>query len=77
MRKFLRDILTADARSSVYDLVRVGTLVALVVGFSLQVYVVVKGAPFDMDKFGIGTGLILAGGGGAMAMRRDREETKE
>jgi hypothetical protein len=32
---------------------------------------------FDLEKFGIGTGLILAGGGGAMAMRRDREATKE
>ncbi len=77
MRKFLRDLLTADAKSSVYDLVRVGTFVALVVGFGLQVYVVVKGAPFDLEKFGVGTGLILAGGGGAMAMRRDREATKE
>ena len=77
MRKFLRDLLTADAKSSVYDPVRVGTFVALVVGFSLQVYVVVKGAPFDLEKFGIGTNLILTNNGGAMAMRRDREETKE
>ena len=73
MPRFLRDILTADADSKVYDLVRVATLAALVVGLGLQVYVVVKGAPFDLTAFGTGIGLIIAAGGGAMWARRDRE----
>ena len=38
---FLRDILTADRDSRVYDLVRVGTAAALVVGMGLTVYAVV------------------------------------
>ena len=70
---FLRDLFTADADSKVYDLVRVGTGLSLVVGLSLTIYTVWRGDPFDLQQFGIGIGLILAGGGGAMAMRRDRE----
>jgi hypothetical protein len=73
--KFFRDILTSDASSSVYDLVRVGTALALVVGLTLTVYAVGwRGDPFDLTAFGTGIGLILAAGGGAMWARRDREQ---
>jgi len=72
--KFLRDLFTADARSRVYDLVRVGTGAALVVGMGLTIYAVVwREQPFDLAAFGTGIGLILAAGGGAMWARRDRE----
>ena len=71
---FLRDILTADRDSRVYDLVRVGTAAALVVGMGLTVYAVVwRGETFDLTAFGTGIGLILAAGGGAMWARKDRE----
>ena len=71
---FLRDILTADRDSRVYDLVRVGTAAALVVGMGLTVYAVVwRGEMFDLTAFGTGIGLILAAGGGAMWARKDRE----
>lgn len=74
--KWLRDILTADAASSIYDLVRIGTALSLVVGLSLTCYAVVwRGDAFDLTAFGTGIGLILAAGGGAMWARRDREET--
>lgn len=74
MRKFLRDILTADADSRVYDLVRVGTAASLVVGLLLTVYAVGwRGDKFDLTAFGTGIGLILAAGGGAMWARKDRE----
>ncbi len=72
--KFLREILTADADSKVYDLVRVGTFASLVVGIGLTVYTVVwRADKFDLSAFGTGIGLILAAGGGAMWARRDRE----
>lgn len=72
--KFFKDILTADAKSSVYDLVRVSFAIAFVVGLVLQAYVVfAKDAPFDIQAFGTGFGLMIAGAGGAMALRKDRE----
>lgn len=72
--KWLRQILTADKASSVYDLVRVSFACAFVVGLALQVYAVVKGQAFDIQQFGTGFGLMIAGAGGAMALRKDREE---
>lgn len=72
---WLRQILTADRASSVYDLVRVAFACAFVVGIVLQVYAVLRmGQPFDIEKFGIGFGLMIGGAGGAMALRKDREE---
>lgn len=75
MRKFLRDILTADRDSSTFDLVRVGTALSLAVGLGLTIYAVGwRGDAFDLTAFGTGVGLILAAGGGAMWARRDKEE---
>ena len=72
--KFLRDILTSDRDSKVYDLVRVGTAAGLAVGLGLTIYAVGwRGDPFDLTAFGTGIGLILAAGGGAMWARKDRE----
>ena len=74
MMKFLRDILTSDAESTVYDLVRVMCLVGFVAGVSLVVYSVVwRGQPFDIEKFGLGIGLLIGAGGGAMWARKDIE----
>lgn len=72
--KWLRDILTSDATSETYDLVRVGTFASLLIGLALEIYVVVwREAGFDFAAFGTGLGLILAAGGGAMWARRDTE----
>jgi hypothetical protein len=71
---WLRHILTADKESKVYDFVRVAAFSAIVTGLALQVYAVVKGQPFDIEKFGLGFGLLIGGAGGAMALRKDREE---
>lgn len=74
MRKFLRDILTADRDSKTFDLVRVGTALSLAVGLGLTVYAVGwRGDAFDLAAFGTGIGLILAAGGGAMWARKDKE----
>lgn len=72
--RWLRQLLTADKRSQVYDSVRVAFALAFVTGMALQVYVVVRGDAFDIQAFGTGFGLMIAGAGGAMALRKDREE---
>ena len=74
MMKFLRDILTSDAASSVYDLVRVCTFAATVVGLLLSIFAVGRGDKFDLIAFGAGYGAIIAAGGAAMWARRDREQ---
>ena len=74
VRKFLRDILTSDKDSRTYDMVRSAFAAAFVIGLALQVYVVVRGQEFDIQAFGTGFGLMIAGAGGAMALRKDREE---
>jgi hypothetical protein len=77
MKKLLRDIHTADAKSSVYDWVRVALSLSLVTGLGLLVYSVVgKDAAFDFAAFGTGIGLIIAAGGGAMWARKDVEQSK-
>lgn len=76
--KFLKDILTADEGSTVYDLVRVAFACAFVVGLSLQAYAVLRlEQAFDIQAFGTGFGLMIAGAGGAMALRKDREREKD
>lgn len=72
--KFFRHILTSDAESKVYDIVRSGVFVSLVTGISLVVYsVVYRGDKFDFTAFGLGVAAILAAGGGAMWARKDVE----
>jgi hypothetical protein len=82
---FWRHILTADSRSSIYDLVRVITLVAFLTAlaftlwecFFIEVFGMGERERFDVLKFGQGVGLILAAGGGAMWARNDKESRDE
>lgn len=37
--------------------------VAIVVGLSLEIYTVIAGKPFDLQAYGIGTGVLMAGAG--------------
>jgi hypothetical protein len=72
--RWLKDVLTADKDSRVYDFLRVACFTAFVVGLSLQVFVVIaRNQPFDFQAFGFGFGAMIAGAGGAMALRKDRE----
>lgn len=72
---WLKQILTADRASSIYDAVRVAFAIAFVTGVGLQIYSVVwRDAVFDIEKFGIGFGLMIGGAGGAMALRKDQEK---
>ena len=72
---WLKQILTADKASSVYDLVRVAFACAFVTGIGMVIYTVIwRSAPFDIQAFGTGFGLMIGGAGGAMALRKDREE---
>jgi hypothetical protein len=82
---FWRHILTADARSSIYDLVRVVTWSAFLIAvaftlwecFFIEVFGMGERERFDVLRFGQGVGLILAAGGGAMWARNDKESRDE
>lgn len=74
MKTILRQMLTADKDSKVYDPIRFGVLLSLFTGLGLVVFSVGwRGQPFDFTQFGAGVGMILAAGGGAMWARKDRE----
>ena len=82
---FLRHILTADAKSSIYDLVRVVTFVAFITAllftlwecWAIEWFTDEKRERFDILRFGQGVALILAAGGGAMWARNDKESREE
>jgi len=68
-------MLTADSESSVYDPVRAAFIIAFLTGIGLQIYSVVQqDVAFDIQASGTGFGLMIAGAGGAMALRKDRED---
>lgn len=54
------------------DLYRYLSLLAILVGLGLEIYVVCcKGQLFDMQTFGIGTGALFAGMGIALKLKQD------
>ena len=74
MRKFIRDVYTADADSKIWDWLRIhGSVVVGVglVGFLAGLYM--KADMSWILPFGTGFGGLLAGIAGGMAFRRDRE----
>jgi hypothetical protein len=74
MRRFIRDLLTADADSRTWDWLRVAGSLTLVVGLVGFGYCLYSGYSTDwLLPFGTGFGGLLAGVAGGMAMRRDRE----
>lgn len=77
IRDVLRQLMT-ERDNRTHDIYRYLALLAIVVGLALNVYAVVKGQPFDMQTFGIGTGALFAGMGVALGLKKeDGNETKE
>ena len=73
---WLRDILTVNDPvdgKTYYDLVRVAVALGVVAGIAMEAYSVIYKTPFDFVAYGTGFGLLIAGAGGAMALRRDTE----
>lgn len=63
----LREIVT-ESDNRTHNIHKHLALISVAVGLSLQVYVVVKGQPFDIQTFGIGVGALLAGAGAALRL---------
>lgn len=52
--------------------VRIGGILALTQGLALSAYsVVVQGAAFDLQAFGVGAGVLLAAVGAALGLKKD------
>jgi hypothetical protein len=70
IRDVIRQLFTeADNRThDIYSYLAVGSIV---VGLSLNIYAVIKGQPFDMQTFGIGTGALFAGVGVALGLKKE------
>jgi len=59
-----------------HDLHRYLAAAAVLVGLFLSVFVVVKqGKDFDMETFGIGVGMLLAGLGAALGLKPESKNT--
>lgn len=73
MMQFLRHILTG-ADDVTYDMVHVLAVLAVIEGLSLALYSVVwKGQVFDLQAFGIGSGALFIGIGGALKLKETSE----
>lgn len=73
MKDILRQLLTG-ADNSTHDFMRWLGLAGGITALALQVYVVVvKGATFDMQAFGIGLGALLAAVGAALGLKKETE----
>lgn len=69
LRKLFHDWLTGPCNDN-FELWRAMSLVAFLVGMGLQIYVVAaRGVAFDLQEFGIGTGILLATLSGATALK--------
>ena len=68
---WFKDLLT-DVDNQTYDLIRVLAVVSVVIGLSLQVWVVIRWhAPqaFDFQQFGIGLAAMFGGVGVALKLQ--------
>lgn len=71
MSKILRDLLT-DSDNLTHDIYRYLALLSILTGLGLSIYVVVvKDQPFDMQQFGIGIGVLFAGVGVALGLKKE------
>lgn len=68
-RKIFYDCFTGK-RDDIFDLHRFLLTAACIVFFILAIYQVIKTGVFDPEKFGIGFGALVAGGGAAMWFKK-------
>lgn len=70
IRDVVRQLMT-ESDNRTHDIYRYLAVGSIVVGLGLNVYAVVKGQPFDMQAFGIGTGALFAGVGVALGLKKE------
>lgn len=66
----LREIVT-ESDNRTHNIHKHLALISVVVGLSLEIYVVVKGQQFDIQTFGIGVGALLTGTGAALRLSQE------
>lgn len=71
--KFIRDLLTADAKSQTYDLIRTITAGSALSAIAYTGWHVFKTGTFDISAFGMGMAAIIGAGGAAAWARKDVE----
>ena len=71
IRSVFRQLFT-ESDNITHDLYRYLSVASVVSGIGLQIFAVaVKGQPFDMQAFGVGTGALLAGVGVALGLKKE------
>lgn len=70
IRDVVRQLMT-ESDNRTHDIYRYLAVGSIVVGLGLNIFAVVKGQPFDMQAFGIGTGALFAGVGVALGLKKE------
>jgi hypothetical protein len=56
-----------------HDIGRYAAAASYLTGLGLQIFVVLRGAPFDFTAFGVGIGALSAGIGAMLNLKKDTE----
>ena len=71
IKKALEHLLT-EVDNHTFDLVKILALVSVIIGLSLMAYAVIKqGQAFSFQDFGTGVGLLFAGVGVALGLKKE------
>lgn len=71
VKKLLEQLLT-EVDNHTYDLVKILALISVIVGLGLMAYAVIRqNQPFSFQDFGTGVGLLFAGVGVALGLKKD------
>jgi hypothetical protein len=76
MRKFLKDMFT-EKDNKTFDVTKALAALTIVTGIALAIVSVVwKNAPLNMQDYGTGMGLLFAGLGVALGMKKETNATE-
>ena len=71
LKKLLGQLLT-EVDNHTYDLVKILALISVIVGLGLMAYAVIRqNQPFSFQDFGTGVGLLFAGVGVALGLKKE------
>jgi hypothetical protein len=66
-------MLLTESDNVTHDLFRYMALSSILTGLGLSIYAVLEGQPWNMQSFGIGIGVLLAGVGAALKLKGENE----
>ena len=73
MNTFLKQLLT-EVDNHTYDLVKILAILSVIVGLGLMAYAVIRqNQPFSFQDFGTGVGLLFAGVGVALGLKKETD----